>query len=304
MREGTAAIVQEAEALGDYFASLGVQFKSLKSRRASTRQLVLGFWWDSVERTRSLEDSKYELYLDHLRSVVGARTLTLHELQVLAGRIHRASLTLPMRAKAYMANVLRLMRGLKMPWHRRRVTAAARRDVRSMIEILEHNHGKGVFAFDDYPFSPPIYTDASVSSRYAGGGYFTLDGAYDYWQYTRGMSRKPIMILEADSAYRALKARAASLRGTRVDLYTDNQSFGLALRKGASSNSLELNDVLKKIFRLTLEFDFVVDVYWIPTECNHLADALSRKKIQEFFWHAADFAFRDSFHLRRCHYID
>ena len=42
----------EAEKLGAFLVTLGVHFKQLKSRPAALKQLVLGFWWDSVQRTR------------------------------------------------------------------------------------------------------------------------------------------------------------------------------------------------------------------------------------------------------------
>eukprot|EP00966_Prymnesium_polylepis_P202918 4701414-Prymnesium_polylepis.1 len=51
------------ERLSDYFDDLGVAFKRLKSRKAAVRQLMLGFWWDSVERTRTLEGPKLDLYV-------------------------------------------------------------------------------------------------------------------------------------------------------------------------------------------------------------------------------------------------
>ena len=288
----------EAEALGAYFASLGVPFKRLKSLVAATRQLMLGFWWDSLSRTRSLEVKKYNIYLEHLESVLEAKTLTLHEMQVLAGRMHRASLTLPMRSKVYMSGILLMQHGLKLPWHRRRVTAELRKDILSLIKILKCNHGEGLFDYSHLPLAPPIYTDASRSSSYSGGGYFTLDGAYDYWKYARSMSRQPIMILEADAAYRALATLAPTLKGKRVALYTDNQSFGFALERGAST-SPALNTVLKRIFELSVEWSFVVQPFWIPTDDNYLADALSRNELSKFLYAAADFHFRHSFCLRR-----
>ena len=106
------------------------------------------------------------------------------------------------------------------------------------------------------------------------------------------------MLLEADSAFRALQSLGSGLRGKRVALFTDNQSFGFALAKGASA-SPALNAYIQQIFRLTVEHSFVVEPFWIPTQCNHLADALSRNKLDEFFYAAADFHFRHGFHLRR-----
>ena len=59
-----------AERVGEYLASLGVPFKRLKSRLAAARQLVLGFWWDSISQTRELEPLKLQLYLDFMRDIL------------------------------------------------------------------------------------------------------------------------------------------------------------------------------------------------------------------------------------------
>ena len=50
----------EAEQLGEYLRRLGVPFKDLKTRKAAQIQLVLGFWWDSIRHTRSLETTKFD----------------------------------------------------------------------------------------------------------------------------------------------------------------------------------------------------------------------------------------------------
>ena len=44
----------------------GVGFKVIKDRLAATRQLALGFWWDSTTLTRELEERKLLQYLDML----------------------------------------------------------------------------------------------------------------------------------------------------------------------------------------------------------------------------------------------
>ena len=156
-----AVVDAEAVKLGAYLLKLGVGFKDLKSRAAATRQLVLGFWWDSFERTRTLEVEKYAIYLAHLKQARDASYLTLKEMKVLSGRMQRAALTMPPRAIVYLTNILLLTRGLKLPWHRRRLTAATRADLDMLIQVLEHNGGRGYFSYDQFGRAPDIFTDAA-----------------------------------------------------------------------------------------------------------------------------------------------
>ena len=108
----------EAINLGNYMSAIGVPFKDLKSRTAAMVQLVLGFWWDSGMRTRTLEKEKLEAYLSMLRDASRRRVLTLHELQVLIGRVHRAVMTMTPGATIFLARLISMTCGLRMPWHR------------------------------------------------------------------------------------------------------------------------------------------------------------------------------------------
>ncbi len=46
--------------------ALGVLFKWIKDRLAARRQLMIGFWWDSVARTRTLEERRLGQYMHML----------------------------------------------------------------------------------------------------------------------------------------------------------------------------------------------------------------------------------------------
>ena len=50
--------------------ALGVLFKWIKDRLAARRQLMLGFWWDSIARTRTLEERRLTQYMHMLIDIV------------------------------------------------------------------------------------------------------------------------------------------------------------------------------------------------------------------------------------------
>lgn len=279
---------QVAERVGNYLATLGVHFKRLKSRVAAARQLVLGFWWDSSTRTRTLEPHKLELYLDFMRDLLTRRAVTLLELQTLAGRVHRAAMTMPPGASVYLANILALMSGLKLPWHRKRWTRAARDDLRTLVAVLEANMGRGYFSYDKFELAPAVFTDASKESKFAGGGFFSADGAYDYWEYGSADRKRHIHYLEANAVLRAVKALGGHWRRKRVPIFIDNSAFQLSFAKGRS-RSEELNGVLRQLFLLSVELDCIFEPHWISTHLNVQADALSRGQLERFFQSADEF---------------
>ena len=61
----------------------------------------------------------------------------------------------------------------------------------------------------------------------------------------------------------------------RVPLYIDNSAFQLSGVKGWSKAD-RLNDLLKQVFRYSVEFGCIFIFFWISTHENVLADALSR----------------------------
>ena len=50
----------EGAALAAFLRMLGIYIKEIKDRAAAQVQLALGFWWDSINRTRTLSERKQQ----------------------------------------------------------------------------------------------------------------------------------------------------------------------------------------------------------------------------------------------------
>ena len=126
---------------------------------------MIGFWWDSNKRTRTLEERRLRDYLDMLLDFAGRRVLSLVERQRVSGRMIRAIMTLPPGASCLLANMFNLARGLKLPWHKRRTTRAERGDYATLHRLLEANMGRGYFSFDQWEWAPLCLSDAYKKPR-------------------------------------------------------------------------------------------------------------------------------------------
>ena len=253
----------------------GVTMKELKERVAAQLQLALGFWWDSVQRTRTLQEQKLHAYLQMLDDFSQRRTLALREMQQVAGRVQRAAMTLPQGSVCFLAALFALMRGLSLPWQRRRTSRAVRSDFAAVAELLRMNMGRGFFSIDHMPRAPAVYTDASKESRYAGGGYFSTCGRYRSWYYGSSASKQCIDALEGDAVCMAAADLCHLWRGCVVPFYIDNRSFQLSAAKGWSRADRLMNQ-LKFLFKIAIEYECVYEFHWISTHENLKADALSR----------------------------
>ena len=275
---------REGVAFREFLRSLGVFMKELKERLAATLQLMLGFWWDSVTLTRTLEERKFHAYVQMLGEFAERRTMSLREMQQLAGRMQRAIITLPPGAACLLANLFALLRGLSLPWHQRRVSRATRRDFAALKELLELNLGRGFYSFDHFQRAPAVYTDASKSGRYSGGGYFSLCGRYRWWRYGMAAGKRLIDELEGDSFLVAVEDLAARWRKCLVPVHIDNRAFQQSAVKGWS-RAERLGSLLKRLFALAITHECIFEFHWIASGDNIYADALSRPEGEPLFLH-------------------
>ena len=283
-----------------FLKELGIFMKELKVRAAATLQLMLGFWWDSLTQTRTLEERKFKAYVDMLTDFADRRVLTLRDMQQLAGRMQRAVMTLPPGAACFLANLFALMRGLVLPWQKRRVSRVTRRDFTAIKELLELNLGKGYYTFDQFGRAPAVYTDASRSRAYTGGGYISMCGRYRWWRYGMAAAKNLIDVLEGDAFLVAVEDLSAGWRKCVVPCYIDNRTFGRSATKGWS-RAERLGMLLKKLFTLAITHECVYEIHWISSAQNKYADALSRPDNEAAFIRLVlqDGLFADPYIMRR-----
>ena len=261
----------------------GVLFKYIKDRLGSQHQLMIGFWWDSRTLTRTLEEKKLVSYVAMLGEYASRPTLTLREMQSIAGRMQRAIMTFPPGAACLLTSLFMLTMGLRLPWHSRRTTRRVRADFGLVQKLLQINLGRGYYSYANFRRAPEVQSDASKSRGYTGGGWVSACGCYDLWTYGSRAARKTIDFLEGDVVTACTRAMAHKWSQCVVPFGVDNMAFQKSAAKGRSSVH-RLNDLVRELFARMLYYKFIFDFYWLSSEDNFLADALSRVDGEEFFW--------------------
>ena len=264
-----------AARLQAFLECLGTPVKPNKHKPAAQLQFVIGFWWNSITRSRSLEEVKVLEYMACFCQLAKSKSLSLKEIQQTAGKLQRAVLTLPPGASCLLSNLFSLSRGLRHPHARCRNTKACKMDLDWAAHLLSLNEGKGFFSYDRFGRAPLVATDASKSSRYVGGGYLSFCGLFSWWRYGASASRKPIDTLEGDTVVRAAIDLGHLWKHKVVPFAIDNQAFQLSAVKG-HSRAERLSDLTRHLFHLALSFQCIYEFNWISTHDNIFADALSR----------------------------
>ena len=259
----------------------GIAFKAIKDRVAAQRQLCLGFWWDSTTLTRELEEGKLLSYLQMLAECAASTTLTLREMRSVAGRMQRCIMSFPPGAAWLLVPLFALMSRLKLPHQRRRTTKEVRDNFKYCSTMLQAALGRGYYSFANFLRAPSVWTDASKSRGYTGGGFVSACGRYDFWKYGSRASRKLIDELEGDTVVVACTRLAYLWTGCIVTIYCDNKAFEQSGAKGRS-RAPRLNLLIKELYLLMIKFRFVIEWVWIATDDNVNADHLSRDREQDF----------------------
>ena len=277
----SASVVLAEMAMFQAWATMvcGVIFKVIKDRKAAQRQLMIGFWWCSSSLTRTLPEAKLLQYVEMLSVMAGAKKFSLHDMQVCAGRMQRAIMTLPAGAACLLYGLYTLMSGLKLGWHARRSNKGVRDDLSWLRKLLTINLGRGFYSLANFLWAPDFWSDSSKSARYVGGGYLSACGRFDWFVYGRGASRKPIDFLEGDTFMVGFRRMGCHWRMMMVRCWIDNMSFKDCLRKGRSRVE-RLNVLVKESFALCLEHQCILAPEYVPTLVNKGADFLSRKEVQ------------------------
>jgi hypothetical protein len=118
-----------------------------------------------------------------------------------------------------------------------------------------------------------LFTDAS---GFAWGAEVSLPSGplvlRDYW--TSSIMSHDICVKETLALFFALQSISEQIWDRRVDAFVDNEGLFHAW-SGLKAASPQLNDVLRNIFLMMLEFNASLKLFWVPSAANS-ADAPSR----------------------------
>ena len=157
-----------------------------------------------------------------------------------------------------LASIYALISGLSLGFQKRRISKAVKEDLMAIHDLLQLNMGKGYFSYDQFGRSPAVWTDASKSARYTGGGYVSACGAYRWWRYGQSASRQPTDFLEGDAVVLCVEDLGPGWYRCVVPIYLDNTSFERSAIKGRS-RAERLNDLLRRLFALSLKYECILN---------------------------------------------
>lgn len=249
----------------------------------SQKMIFLGIEIDCVSRTISLPKDK----LCELRTLLTLwslkRKCTKRHLQILIGKLNWC-VKVVRGGRTFLRNLIDLLTKVKSPHHYIRLSMRAKSDINWWIVGLSKFHGYTPFTCDQ-PI--PSYAFATDSCLQGGAGHFCSDWFYSSWATDYpDLDTSNINILELFSVLLAARRWGHLWVGHHILVRSDNTATVAAINK-STSRSPGMLYLVKQIFWLSVEHDFILSARYLPGKLNVLSDSISRMH-DPYFAHSAN----------------
>jgi len=249
---------------------LGFYINYSKLEGPVQRLTFLGITLDTRNMTMELPPDKLLDLHNCLIKTKNAAKLTKRQLQSLAGKLSWCTQVI-YGGRFHLRRLLDRIKMLNKPWHRSRITKAMLQDIDFWLFWLPHFNG--CMSMVDVRPLTPVYLDACNISL---GAYYDNDWIYtpldQCWPTARPLhiNHKEVLALEpAATRWGHLWANH------KVTIHTDNQAAASMIHRGSSNHPLVM-DSLRRVFWLSVLFNFRIHAVYICGSMNKMADQISR----------------------------
>ena len=267
---------------GSLLHELGLEESPSKACPPATSAVCLGVLFDTIDMTMSVTPERITEIEALLGDWSGKKIATRSELQSLVGKLSFISKCVR-QSRLFLSRILALLRALKRPSHRVRLTREFRRDIAWWQRFLRAYNGVSVISLPSWTAPDTIFsTDACLSG--CGG---LSDTHYFHAEFPSAVLTDfpDIHHLEALAILVALRLWGHLWSGLRIRVYCDNLAVVSALASGKVKDQ-RLASCLRAIWFVAASHSFELRALHLPGEQNRAADLLSR-------WHLNDSHGRD-----------
>ena len=287
------ACQQAYDVLTTLLVSLGFTINIRKSVPPCTRMIFLGIEIDTCTQTMSIPQDKLTLLREDILAWQGKKSASKRSIQSLLGRMNWAAKCVR-AARPYMRRFISLIKGLRRPGHRIRLSAAAKHDLAWWASFATVFNGVSFWHVRGSRPNHVAATDASVT----GGGAACSDGDFLYsgWESDcPEVAGASINIKELYTILLALRRWGQSWRRSTVHIYTDSNVALYSIRKGAIDNTQGMA-FIREIHLISAIYGIHLVMKRIDTKLNYFADALSRFDVSVFAAKAFSMLMNPSLH--------
>ena len=263
----------------EVFQKLGVPLAPEKIFGPVSSLTYLGIVIDSQKMEIRLPADKFEELLSSLRQWQCVKKCTKRDLLSLIGKLSFASKVIP-AGRTFLRRLIDLSTTVTKLHHRISLNKEARLDIEWWIEFLPS--WNGCYKIPDFLVTPApsidLYTDASGE---LGFGIF-FDGKWLSVPWHQAFQSRSIQWKELFPIYVSLLIWGPSLCGKKIVFHCDNLAV-VNIWSSKTSKCKEIMRLMRRMFYLSAQHQFSVNVAHIVGTDNSIADSLSRFQMERFF---------------------
>ena len=262
---------------------LGIPVAMDKVDGPATVLTFLGLELDSVLQQIRLPAEKLQAILKELEDWQQRKKATKRQLLSLIGKLSFAARAVP-AGRLFTRRLITLTIKVKQLHHHIRLNDEAQADILWWKTFLPSWNGTALFVdrTATAAIDLEIYTDASGThgcGAYYRGAWFHYD-----WQPTQQLSRHiSIQWQELFAILAAALTWGHHWQQKKILFYCDNLPIVQAW-EGKASKQPRIMSLLRKLFLAAAKNHFTVTMKHLPGKTNNIADALSRKQFNRFFF--------------------
>ena len=257
---------------------IGVPIAHEKTEGPLVVMTFLGIEVDTIKSETRLPYDKLVKGISLVSEMKVRNKVTLRELQSLVGFLNfTTSAILP--GKPFLRKFINLMKGLKKPFYRARLTSEVKSDLEMWQEFLESYNGASFFIEENWVEASKLHLFTDASSTLGFGLILGSSWVYDSWP--EELPELCISVLEMYPIALALLLFSEVLKGKSIIIHTDNEALVHVFNNKSSKDSHILS-MLHRIILVGLQYNIRIRAVHIPGYLNTHADALSRLEVSKF----------------------
>jgi len=259
--------------LGEMLSSLGLKEAANKSVSPSTRMEFLGITFDTRKMTVEVTPERVQELLVLLKTWQDRKSASKKDIQSLIGKLQFAAKCVA-SGRLFVSRILYLLRGLKLPTHRRKLSKEFRKDIGWWQSFLVKFNGVSIMQ-DQHWLSPDTVVSTDACLEGAGGW---IEGEFFSSLFPDSIlaSGWHINALELLSLLIALRLWCPKFKGKKLKVFCDNEASVTVLNSGRCRDKLML-DLLREIAFLCAVNHCMIRAVHLAGVDNRLADSLSRR---------------------------
>ncbi|KAG9023013.1 hypothetical protein FS837_006040, partial [Tulasnella sp. UAMH 9824] len=275
-------------------STLGLSFQPEKMVWPTTRLEFLGLTLDTDRMEASLPPDKLD-YLQEITSLWASRTrCTLRDLQKLMGFLQFASQVIPV-SWAFIRHLIDFSATFTTPFQRRRVPAAARRDIWWWDHFASSWNGIQLIQ----PTRKTLYVYTDASGKKGMGGIFG-----NLWFSARVAQRYrhfDIQVKEIAAVLEAVLRWGSAFRSCHIIFHVDNEAIVSALRDSTIRSPMSMS-ILRMSLMLSASLDFTFSAG--PPDSWYQTHAHVSRLVAFYLWHGLASSTRRTYSSGQKSFID